>query len=70
MKMISLDNGHSYKTAEDAIRVIVERNLWDTVVNAMDDATREAVAAELAPCTMLEFLDRYLQIAPDNLIIG
>lgn len=69
-KMISLDNGHSYMDVVEAMPEIVERNMWDTVVNLMDDETREAVHAELAPCTDLEFLTRYLEIALDNLIIG
>lgn len=70
MKQISLNNGHSYMTAAEAMPEIEERNLWDVIVNFIDDDTRETVHAELAPCTTLEFLTRYLEIAPDNLIIG
>ena len=43
---------------------------WDALVEAMDDETREKVHAELAPCSNREFLTRYLELAPCNLIIG
>jgi len=69
-KRISLDNGNTFLTAGEAIPEILSRNLWDDVVNMMDDGARETVSAELAPCTEEEFLTRYLEIAPENLIIG
>lgn len=69
-KMISLDNGHSYMTAADAAPEISNCDLWDTIVNMMDDDTREIVHAEFAPCTNLEFLIRYLELAPSDLVIG
>lgn len=34
------------------------------------DDTREAVHNELAPCSDIEFLERYLELAPDDLIVG
>lgn len=40
-------------------------NYWEAIVNMMDDVTRERVAFELAPCTNEEFLNRYLELAPD-----
>lgn len=70
MKQISLDNGRSYMTAQEAMPEIADRNLWGAIVNVMDDDTREAVHAEIAPCTDLEFLTRYLEIAPFDLIVG
>jgi hypothetical protein len=70
MAKISLDNGHTYMTAQEAMPEIAERGLWDAIVNLMDDDTREAVHNEIAPCTELEFLVRYLEIAPDDLVIG
>jgi len=70
MKQISLDNGRSYMTAQEAMPEITERNLWDAVVNLMDDDTREAVHAAVAPCTEAEFLARYLEIAANDLVIG
>lgn len=38
---------------------------WDAIVNYMDDDHRETVHAELAPCTEIEFLRRYLDLDPD-----
>ena len=70
MKHISLNNGHTYQTPEQAMPEIDSRNLWDVVVNAMDDDTREAVAYDLAPCSNAEFLSEYLRRAADDLIIG
>jgi hypothetical protein len=70
MAKISLDNGHTYMTAQEAMAEITDNNLWDAVVNMMDDDTREQVHRELAPCTELEFLQRYLEIAPHDLVIG
>lgn len=67
---ISLDNGHSFQTAAEAMPEIRERNMWDTVVRYMDDETREAVAYDLAPCSNAEFLTEYLRRAADDLVIG
>ena len=66
MKQISIDNGNSFCTASEALEAVS----LDTMVNCMDDDARETVHDELAPCTDLEFLTRYLELAPDNLIIG
>lgn len=66
MAQISIDNGHSYVTASEALETIS----LDTMTNYMDDDTREAVHNELAPCTDVEFLTRYLEFAADDLIIG
>lgn len=63
---ISIDNGMHYVTPEEAL----ERVTLDTMAVYMDDETRERVHRELAPCSDLEFLTRYLEIAPDDLIIG
>lgn len=40
-------------------------NSWDQLVELMNDDIREAVHAELAPCTNEEFLERYLELDPD-----
>lgn len=69
-KKISLDNGIHFADAHDAIREIMDRNLWDAIVNMMDDGVRDAVADELAPCTEEAFLTRYLELAQEDLIIG
>ena len=70
MARISIDNGRTYMTAEEAMPGILEGNLWPVVEQVMDGDTREQVHLELAPCTELEFLRRYLEIAPRDLVIG
>lgn len=67
---ISLDNGMTFMDASDAIREIRERNLWDVLVNSMDDEIRESVHTEHAPCSDDEFLTAYLAAAHEDLIIG
>lgn len=66
MKLISIDNGTTHTTPDEAIKAVG----MDTIVNYMDDDTRAAVHSELAPCSDLEFLRRYLELAADDLIIG
>lgn len=39
---------------------IIENGLYDAAVALMDDEIREAVHADLAPCTDLEFLTEYM----------
>ena len=66
MAQISIDNGHSYTTPENAL----QEHDMDTLAHYMDDDTREAVHRELAPCTDAEFLAAYLERAADDLIVG
>lgn len=66
MKRISIDNGSHWTNPADALKEID----IDTMAVYMDDDTREAVHAELAPCSDVEFLTRYLELAADDLIIG
>ena len=68
MKKISLDNGQTYMDAHEAIGEIMANDLWNTVARFMDSDTREAVHADLAPCTEEEFLSEYLLRAPCDLI--
>lgn len=70
MKKISLNNGRTYLPVKDAIIQINEQNLWNTVVNMMDDDTREKVHFDFSPCTEEEFLNAYLSISDYDLIIG
>ena len=70
MRKMSLDNGVTWMTADEAMPAVEDRDLWDAVVGCMDDATRERVHAELAPCTEHVFLCRYLELATEDLIIG
>lgn len=66
MARISIDNGIHFTDAAEALKSID----FSSMVPYMDDDTREAVNAELAPCTELEFLERYLDLAPEDLIVG
>lgn len=66
MKQISIDNGLTYVTPEEAI----DGMRWDVIAHYMEDEAREAVHADLAPCSNLDFLIRYLQLADYDLIIG
>lgn len=68
-KQISIDNGLHLVPAG----YLTDDNLdehWDALVAAMDDETRERVHRELAPCSNREFLIRYLELAPCDLVIG
>ena len=68
MARISIDNGFHYLYIDENKDEIIR--LWDSIVEYMDDETREAVHMEIAPCTEIEFLKRYLEIASNDLIIG
>lgn len=65
-KAISIDNGNTFVTPEEAI----EGMRWEVIAHYMEDDAREQVHSELAPCTNLEFLTRYLEVAEGDLIIG
>ena len=64
MSRISIDNGATYVTVKEALAEIS----IETLAEYMDDDVREAVHAELAPCSDVEFLERYLELANDDLI--
>ena len=66
MTRISIDNGYSFCSPAEAIDGVG----MAAIAALMDDDTREAVHNDIAPCTELDFLTRYLEIAPDDLIIG
>ena len=67
---ISLNNGYTCMDADEAIEKIEEQDLWQVVVETMDPEVREKVHCELAPCSNLAFLRRYLELAAEDLIIG
>ena len=69
---ISLNNGTTVKDYNDLTMDDIDyiNEGWDYVVSYMDDETREQVHSELAPCSELDFLKRYLEIAKTDLIIG
>ena len=66
MAYISINNGRSECTPAEAIAAVG----MDEIASWMDPETREAVHADLAPCTAEEFLTEYLRRAPYDLIIG
>ena len=69
-KSVSLDNGNSYDSdAEYLMGLIEEGNLWDSLVEFMDDDTRELVAS-MDPVNDKQFLEWYLLLAPTDLIVG
>lgn len=70
MKRISLDNGLSFMPACCAIKIIKKYDLWDAIIEAMDNDTREDVHTEKAPCTEQCFLHAYLKKAKEDLILG
>lgn len=65
---LSITNGGSFTTPEQALEELPLA--WDVLVERMADITRELVHWELAPCSELEFLYRYLDLAYEDLIIG
>lgn len=71
---ISLDNGATWMTAEEAVEDLRNGSDfsgdWETIVDHMDDELREYVHNELGECTEEEFLSRYLELSPDDLIVG
>lgn len=70
MAMISLDNGNTYMDAKEAMEIISEKGIWNTVALAMDDELREEIHSTTAPSTDLEFLEAYLKATEEDLIIG
>lgn len=71
---ISIDNGNNFLTADELFEneefLANESCYWTQLVALMDDDYREQVANELAPCTNLEFLRRYCEIADYSICIG
>lgn len=76
MKSINFSNGsHSYwftaDEADAAIKFANENNItFDQIALVMDDDIREAVAADIAPCSDAEFLEMYLRSASEDIVIG
>lgn len=44
---------------------MLKENVMLAIVNLMDDEIREQVHRELAPCTDMEFLRRYVDLDPE-----
>lgn len=66
MARISINNGNTWISAAEA----VEKMDWDVIVHYMDDETRERVVHYETTDNDVEFLTRYLELAPFDLIIG
>lgn len=66
MAKISIDNGATWTTPAAALDVFT----LDAIAEYMDDDTREAVHAAIAPCSDVEFLAAYIDRAAHDLIIG
>lgn len=66
MKKLSIDNGNTYCTPDEAIALIG----IDTIANYMDNDTMGAVHYDIAPCSDVDFLIEYLSRADDDIIIG
>ncbi len=66
MKQISVDNGLTFVEPDQAIK----EKRWEVISHYMEDEAREQVHHELAPCSNLEFLKRYLEVASCDLVIG
>lgn len=68
---ISIDNGAHFSTVDNELmEQIEEHNLWDSIVEFMDENTREIVHNAFAPCSDRTFLETYLMLAPNDLVIG
>lgn len=63
---ISIDNGHCFVDPSEALQSVD----LDTIAAYMDDDIREQTAGEVAPCSPVEFLKMYLQLADEDLIVG
>ena len=73
MTRISIDNGNHFFTAEDIDMIweeIESRNLYNAIVNVMDDETREQVASDFEGETEKDFLRQYLDTAESDIVIG
>lgn len=66
MKRISVDNGRSYTTVEDAIAKVGIM----TIAMMMDDDIRRDVDASFTGETDADFVRAYLTVARDDLVIG
>ena len=65
MARISVNNGNSFCTPEEALNVMS----METISEYMDDGIREAIHREMLE-SEVDFLEKYLKIAEDDLIIG
>ncbi len=65
LKRISLNNGYTFVEPEEAVK----REKWSDILCMMDDTTRKQVEKDCSPDDKIAFLKRYLELAPDHLIL-
>lgn len=73
MTRISIDNGNRYYTSDELDMIwdeIEKRNLYQVLVNVMDDDIREQVVSEFWGESDKDFLQQYLETADNDLVIG
>lgn len=74
MALVNLNNGSGsldqWMTAAEAAPIIDDMQLWPAIYDAMEDDIRDHVHDLIAPCSDAEFLEKYLDIAENDLIIG
>lgn len=63
---ISIDGGLSWTTPEKAIG----KTRWEEITTAMDSRFRRIIEKESTPCSELEYLTKYLEIAIDDIIVS
>jgi hypothetical protein len=68
-KKLSINNGQSLILPCDLTDEQIDQ-YRDAMIYAMDGHAREQAHAQVAPCTDREFLQRYLELAPTDLVIG
>ena len=66
MKRISIDNGYHFVDPEVAVSEVD----WEVIVWYMNEDTCDVIAQIYPPCTKLTFLEGYLKLANEDLIIG
>lgn len=69
---LSVDNGVSYIAADedDELQAAIDKVSFGEIVSFMDDDARDKTRYDVSPCTELEYLKHYLEIAPYDLVIG
>ena len=70
---ISFDNGNNFFSLDEMPEIMEAIHIycyWPVIESFMDQSVCEAVHNELAPCTHEQFLRRYLELAPCDLIVG
>ena len=73
MAILNLENGNPRANIDMSELAEHEEEIkanWLALMNVMDDGLCERVHGEIAPCTELEFLARYLALANEDIVVG